>query len=101
MDETTRTSADEVTLAQYQGACEGLAHCAGGLATCLPDEAVDHWLPELTRHTAIIFAFVGDNMTGRKVPRYHETVAAMQRAKDVTASRPTGTLPTTPQQEEE
>lgn len=83
---------DEVTLAQYQNACNEIIASAIALRDVHPDEAVEHWLPKMTQATAVVFAYVGDNMTARHVPRYGETVAAMQAAKDVTPAPDAGTL---------
>lgn len=80
---------DEVSFSDYLTACKRLAQTAVALQHCEPDEAAEHHLPAMTRHTAIIFSFVGSNMTARHVPGYQQTVADLQAAKD-------GTLPHTP-----
>jgi hypothetical protein len=88
---------DEVTFTEYLRACRRLEECAGALSDADPDEAAEHWLPELTRHVQVIFAFVGVNMTARHVGHYARTVAALEEAKvgPVTIAEPSGRLPAT------
>lgn len=76
-------SSDEVSHSDYLKACERIKRCGDGLRKADPDEAAEHWLPELTQHIAVVFSYVGSNMTARHVPRYVETVANLQGAKDV------------------
>lgn len=78
---------DEVSYSDYQEACRRSSICMGALKLCPPDEAVEHWLPELTRNIAVVFSFVGSNMTARMVPQFGEVTNAMQAAKDA-GSRP-------------
>jgi hypothetical protein len=75
-------SRDEVSYSDYQKACSGLARDAAGLAEADPDEAAEHYLPQITQHIAIIFSFVGSNMTARHVPKFVRSQAALDRAKD-------------------
>lgn len=90
-----RTNPDEITHSQYRAACLGIERCGKALAGLHDiDEAITHWLPELTRHTAVVFSYVGDNATMRNVPQYVQTVADMEMAKDVSR----GTLRPPPQQ---
>lgn len=92
-------STDEVTYTDYRKACERLiVHAAGLLNAADPDEAAEHYLPLVTQHIAIIFAYVGANMTARHTARYAATVAALQAAKspDVTSAPKAGTLPNNP-----
>jgi hypothetical protein len=86
--------ADEVSYTQYRNACAALARIGEHLQTADPDEAAEHYLPEMTHQVALIFSFVGSNMTARHVPRYAQTVAELEAAKD-------GTLPTKHQSQEE
>lgn len=79
---------DEVSYSDYLKACRRLERCGDALAHCAVDEAAEHWLPELTRHIAIIFSFVGSNMTARHTNTYYETTAALQAAKDGVHSPP-------------
>lgn len=79
---------DEVSASDYHRACLKLEHIGLQLRVADADEAVQHWLPELTLATAIIFSFVGSNMTARHVPRYARTVAELQAAKDGVDSQP-------------
>lgn len=80
---------DEITASDYRAACMGIEHCAVALQQCAPDEAILHWLPKLTRDIAVVFSFVGDNATMRHVPKYLETVGALEAAKSVqTSERP-------------
>lgn len=72
---------DEVTHSDYIRACEGLEIAAEALRQADSDEAVQHWLPRLVMHVAVVFSFVGSNMTARHVPHYHETVAGLEAAK--------------------
>lgn len=72
---------DEVSYSDYRAACKHLADVAAQMQVAEPDEAATHWLPELTRLTALIFNFVGNNMTARHVPRYARTVAELEAAK--------------------
>jgi hypothetical protein len=74
---------DEVSFSDYLTACEDLRRCADGLLTARPDEAALHYLPILVEQTAIIFSFVGSNMTARHVAGYLQTTNDYQKAKDV------------------
>lgn len=73
---------DEVSYSDYLAACNGLERCAKGLAESGPDEAVEHWLIQLTQHAAIIWSFIGSNMTARNATLYERITAALQAAKD-------------------
>lgn len=72
---------DEVSYSDYRKACAGLAKCGHSLRDADPDEGAEHWLPEITKHIAVIFSFVGSNMTARHLPRYAQTVAQLEAAK--------------------
>lgn len=74
---------DEVTYTVYRAACRRVEACGEALRACDVDEAAEHWLPELTKAIAIVFSFVGSNMTARHLNTYWETVVALQAAKDV------------------
>lgn len=93
MAQTDVDQSDEVTFTEYLEATDALQRVAVGLGKARPDEAAEHWLPELTRLTAVIFSFVGSNMTARHVPHYARTVAALNAAKDVGARLPTSPQP--------
>lgn len=80
---------DEVSFSDYQEACRALSRNANQLEGARPDEAAEHYLPEITRHIAIIFSFVGSNMTARHVPKYVRAQAALDRAKDGVVESPT------------
>lgn len=73
---------DEVSYTDFLRACRKLEHLGAAMRSADPDEMAEHWLPELTRCEALIFSFVGSNMTARHVPGYQRTVAELQAAKD-------------------
>lgn len=73
---------DEVSYSDYRRACRRMEIAAEALGMGAdPDEAAQHWLPELVKHVAVIFSFVGSNMTARHMRHYGETVAALEAAK--------------------
>jgi hypothetical protein len=76
-----------VSYSDYVVACRRGEACCVALAACGSDEAVDHGLPELTKAIAVIFSFVGSNMTARKLPQFADVTNAMQAAKDVPVRR--------------
>ena len=76
------TIRDEVSASDYRRACDRLHFIASILPGCDPDEAAEHWLPELTKQIALVFNFVGSNMTARHVPGYARTVGALEAAKE-------------------
>jgi hypothetical protein len=84
---------DEVSYSDYRRACDELQRHAAALRDAAPDEAAEHWLPGATRELALIFSFVGSNMTARHVPHYLKTVAVYQAIKDVTPTSIGGTMP--------
>lgn len=73
---------DEVSYSDFRRACRRLQHLGEAMASADPDEMAEHWLPELTKCEALIFSFVGSNMTARHVPGYQRTVAESQAARD-------------------
>jgi hypothetical protein len=73
---------DEVSYTQYRHACRRLSHLASNLEAADPDEAVEHYLPLMTREIALIFSFVGSNATMRHLHTYARTVADLQAAKE-------------------
>lgn len=73
---------DEVTHSDYVKACRAIEQCGMALAVADPDEAAEHWLPKLTLNLAVVFSYVGSNMTARHVPQFVATQAALDAAKD-------------------